>query len=88
MIHRTLAPFLLAALTVVFVAGPAGAAENPVPLGDSTGSGSPALFANYWTGFVDHWSGVFKKQNGIVLGTLLVGAVCLFIITRGKWKKE
>ena len=36
--------------------------------------------------FVEHWTGVFQKQNGIVLGTLLIGAVCLFIITRGKWK--
>ena len=31
--------------------------------------------------------GVFQKQNGVVLVVLGVGAVALFIITRGKWKK-
>jgi hypothetical protein len=43
--------------------------------------------ASYWSGFLDHWSGAFKKQNGIVMFALLVGAVCLFVITRGKWRK-
>ena len=43
--------------------------------------------AGYWSGFLDHWRGVFQQQNGVVMGALLVGAVCLFIITRGKWKK-
>jgi hypothetical protein len=45
------------------------------------------LVANYWDGFIKHWTGVFQQQNGIVMGTLVVGAVCLFIITRGKWRK-
>lgn len=43
--------------------------------------------AGYWQGFLDHWGGVFQKQNGVVMGALLIGVVCLFIITRGKWKK-
>ena len=30
---------------------------------------------------------MFQKQNGVVMGVLGVGAVSLFIITRGKWKK-
>ena len=74
---RTLALAPVAALAVLLTAAPAGAAE----------AGGPALLAGYWTGFVDHWRGVFQKQNGIVLGTLVLGAVCLFIITRGKWRK-
>jgi hypothetical protein len=69
---RTLA--LLAALAVALTAAPAAAAE-------------PAPLASYWSGFIDHWSGVFKKQNGIVMFALLMGAICLFIITRGKWRK-
>ncbi len=69
---RTLALLALCALSLT--AGPAGAADAP-------------LVAGYWTEFTDHWTGVFKQQNGVVMGTLLLGVVCLFIITRGKWKK-
>jgi hypothetical protein len=47
----------------------------------------PPLFAGYWTAFYDHWAGVFQQQNGVVMLTLGIGLVCLFIITRGKWKK-
>lgn len=51
--------------------------------------GEPALLAagSYWQGFVDFWIGGLKKQNGIVLAAVGIGAVCLFIITRGKWTK-
>ncbi len=42
---------------------------------------------DYTSGFIDYWSKFFKKQNGIVMTALVVGAVCLFIITRGKWRK-
>lgn len=76
MIPRTLVLFGLAALAVLLAAAPAPAADGP-----------PPLVASYWEGFIDHWSGVFQKQNGVVMGALVVGAVCLFIITRGKWKK-
>jgi hypothetical protein len=74
---RALALPLLTALAVAATAAPAQAASP----------GGPALLADYWAGFIEHWSGVFQKQNGIVMSALLVGAVCLFIITRGKWKK-
>ncbi|MBN9121251.1 MAG: hypothetical protein J0I06_19220 [Planctomycetes bacterium] len=74
---RALVSFFLAALAVPLVAGPVAAGD----------AGAPVLAASYWNGFIEHWSGVFQKQNGIVMAALLVGAVCLFIITRGKWKK-
>jgi hypothetical protein len=74
MTFRTLA--LLAALAAALTAAPAAAAPEAAP-----------PLASYWSGFLDHWSGVFKKQNGIVMFALLVGCVCLFVITRGKWRK-
>ena len=60
------------------------AAAGPVAAADP---GAAPLVAGYWANFIDHWRGVFQQQNGVIMGTLLVGAVCLFIITRGKWKK-
>ncbi len=45
------------------------------------------IYASYWDGFVEHWSGKMKKQNGIIGLVLVVGAASLFIITRGKWNK-
>jgi hypothetical protein len=75
MLFRTLALTVFAAL---LTACPVAAAD----------AGTPTLLAgSYWSGFIDHWSGVFQKQNGVVMGALVIGAVCLFIITRGKWKK-
>ncbi|MFM8272272.1 MAG: hypothetical protein ACKODX_08035 [Gemmata sp.] len=71
---RLLGLFALALLALPLAAGPAGAADGP-------------LFAGYWSEFVDHWTGVLRRQNGVVLFALGVGAVCLFIITRAKWKK-
>ncbi len=74
----TLRPFTLfavAACALLFAAGPAAAAD------------SAPLVAGYWDEFYDHWSGVVKQQNGVVMLTLVIGAVCLFIITRGKWQK-
>lgn len=70
-------PYLWAVILGFLNTGTAGAAES---------SATP-LVANYWDGFIKHWTGVFQQQNGIVMGTLVVGAVCLFIITRGKWRK-
>lgn len=46
------------------------------------------LVGSYWDGFTDFWTGAFRKQNGIVMGILGVGALCLFIITRSKAKKS
>lgn len=57
---------------------------TPSPV--AAASGGP-VFAGYWAEFIDHWFGYFSKQKGVVLIALGVGAVSLFIITRGKWKK-
>jgi hypothetical protein len=47
------------------------------------------LFANsYWVGFKKHWFGYVANTSGVVVTALLVGAVALFIITRGKWGKS
>jgi hypothetical protein len=77
---RTLA-LPLAVLALVATAGPALAGAGAAPAGNAP------LIANYWSGFIEHWMGVFQKQNGIIMTALLVGVICLFIITRGKWKK-
>ncbi len=74
MTPRMLAIALLAAIALVATAAPATAAD-------------PAPLADYWSGFIKHWSGMFQKQNGIVMFALGLGVVCLFIITRGKWRK-
>lgn len=79
MTRRSFPLLLLAVLTVSLSAGPVAAAE--------TVSSSTPLLAGYWQGFIEHWTGVFQKQNGIVMLTVVVGALCLFIITRGKWRK-
>ena len=73
---RTPRLFVLASIAVLTLAGPVAAAG---PDG--------SLFAGYWTQFTEYWQGAFQKQNGIVMGVLGVGAVALFIITRGKWRK-
>jgi len=67
---------VLALLFVLLLAGPAAAADGPA-----------APFASYWDAFLDYWKAVFAKQNGIVMAVLGLGAVALFIITRGKWQK-
>lgn len=46
-----------------------------------------ATFSGYWAQFTDFWVGAFKKQSGIVLGAIGLAIVCLFIITRAKWRK-
>ena len=60
---------------------------SAAPVLAATPSTAAPLFGGYWAGFFEHWGGVFKKQNGIILAVLGLGAVSLFIITRGKWKK-
>lgn len=59
------------------------------PLQAAVASSAPVapVFATYWDGFLDHWGGMLKKQNGIIMFALGVGALSLFIITRGKWNK-
>ncbi len=58
-------------------------AAAPAAAGDGA-----VLVGSYWDGFSDFWTGAFRKQNGIVMLALSVGAVCLFIITRSKAKKS
>lgn len=70
----------LAALAVLFSPAPASAADTSAVLFAGT-------FGGYWQGFIDFWAGMLKKQNGVVMFALLVGALSLFIITRGKWRK-
>ncbi|MBA4067239.1 MAG: hypothetical protein C0501_26735 [Isosphaera sp.] len=69
-------PFALALCLLPLLAAPAAAGPGP------------AVFAaRYWDGFVEYWAEHFQKQNGVVMGVLALGAVALFIITRGKWRK-
>ena len=42
---------------------------------------------SYWRGFTDYWLGSLKKQNSMVLMVVGAGALGIFIITRGKWRK-
>lgn len=52
------------------------------------GSAEASPFAqSYVDGFIDHWTAAFAKRNTIVVGVLIVGAVGIFIITRGKRMK-
>lgn len=43
--------------------------------------------SGFWYGFKKHWLGFFANQNGIVISLVAFGALCLFIVTRGKWNK-
>jgi Spy/CpxP family protein refolding chaperone len=74
---------LLAVLGLALSHAPAQASALPPAAAPS----AQPLYASYWDGFVDHWGGKMKKQNGIIMLVLGVGAVSLFIITRGKWLK-
>ena len=68
--------FVLAVLLVALLATPASAA-----------TGDRAVFGSYWSSFVEYWESAIMRQNGIVMLVLGLGAVALFIITRGKWRK-
>jgi len=47
----------------------AGGVFGPLLFGRLIGSGSrTALFAGYWSAFLDHWTSVFQQQNGVVMG--------------------
>ncbi len=41
----------------------------------------------YYENFKEYWLGAFKKQNGIVMLVVGLGALSIFIITRSKAKK-
>jgi len=70
---------MIATVVVASFAPPALAASNNGPVAP--------VFGSYFDDFVEHWLGKLKQQNAVVLIALGVGAVGLFIITRGKWIK-
>lgn len=47
----------------------------------------PSAVGRYWRDFKEYWGSAFASQSAVVLVTLAAGAVAMFIITRGKWKK-
>ena len=49
---------------------------------------APAFAGSYWTGFKKYWSSFIGQASGVVITALVVGAISLFIITRGKWGKS
>jgi hypothetical protein len=49
---------------------------------------SPVFAGNYWTGFKRYWSAFIGQASGVVIAALIVGAISIFIITRGKWGKS
>jgi uncharacterized membrane protein len=67
--------FLLIAAVFIASAAPLQAAQKPNAV------------ARYWRDFKAFWANAFGSQSGVVLTTLAVGALAMFIITRGKWKK-
>jgi len=67
---RTLTVFAL-----ILLASPASAA---MPVGE------PPFAASYVAGFLDFWANWFKNRNAVLFSVLIVGAVAVFIITRGK----
>ncbi len=48
---------------------------------------SSAFAGGFWDNFRSYWGRTLGTDNGIVMTVLVVGAISLFIITRGKWKK-
>jgi hypothetical protein len=51
-------------------------------------SPAPAAASSYWSGFKKFWGEYLADSNGVVTTALVVGAISLFIITRGKWVKK
>lgn len=48
---------------------------------------TPVFASQYWEGFKRYWFGFLGNASGVVVTALIVGAISLFIITRGKWNK-
>ncbi|QEL13218.1 hypothetical protein [Limnoglobus roseus] len=70
--------FAVAALFVL--AAPPLAAAEPL-------FAQKSVLHKYWDGFADYWGGSLKSQSTITMVVVGTGAIALFIITRGKWKK-
>ena len=47
-----------------------------------------ALFARFWQGFVEHWTGVLTKQSGFTMIIILCGVVGIVIICAGRKKLD
>jgi hypothetical protein len=80
--HPRFRPLTLALLAAGLVLTPAVATAA-----DPTAGATAPVFGGYLHGFFDFWMGQLRKQNGVIMFVLGVGAVSLFIITRGKWRK-
>ncbi len=78
---RTLGTYLLVLALAVGTAAPAFASAG-APLFAAKSS-----VRKYWDGFKEYWGGAFKNQSAVTMVVLGTGAIALFIITRGKWKK-
>ncbi|MCX7665396.1 MAG: hypothetical protein N2112_07615 [Gemmataceae bacterium] len=48
---------------------------------------SSAFAGGFWDNFRSYWARTLGTDNGIVMTVLVAGAISLFVITRGKWKK-
>ncbi len=49
---------------------------------------SPVQAESYGDGFVNYWKKSFAKQDGIVLGTLGFGTLCILVLlSSGNWGK-
>jgi len=66
---------LLALLLLALLASPAAAAMPAV---------EPPFASGYVTRFLDFWANWIKNRNAVLFTVLVVGAIAIFIITRGK----
>jgi len=66
------------AFSLIAVAAQASAAE---------GFAAAPFASAYWNNFVEFWKSAIYKQNAVVLGTVLLGSICIIILTRSKAKK-
>ena len=67
---------LLAALLLLLATAPVAVAAPPAL--------DPPFGAGYWSGFVSFWGDWFKNRNAVLFSVLVIGAIAIFIITRGK----
>ncbi len=63
-----------------------------VPLGACGACQStPGVYASsiggFWQGFTHYWSRLVTSVDGVVMMAIGLGALGIFIITRGKWIK-
>lgn len=58
---------------------------SPAQAADST---NPVVFGNYFDEFVGYWKEKAKKQNAMVIGVLILGAIGILIIMTSKKGKK